>query len=98
MPEITFKEFKGISLDPKLWPQAYSGYSVGFDLYGLSINTGSAATKSGFLHPIYVCSAGAEATGVSAVTEDIGGFARFSGNDYAVGIVASNPARMYKRD
>ena len=86
-----------MSLDQKLWSQAYSGYNVGFDFYGLNrdTNTSTLLHKRGFLHPNTFLSAMPEGTGVSAVTEDIGSFARYASNDYGIGIVTTNPARMY---
>lgn len=102
MAQITLKNFKGITLDESKWKDAYGGFVVGLDVYGLA-NNSNKVSYPGVPQGIFQISAGAEAGGVSSVTELITGLAAFSdtagsttAKDYAIG--SANPGRVYRRD
>ena len=95
MQELTLKNFKGVNLDESRWAEAFSGYSVGMDINGLSPNA-SRIAYPGVLQPLLQVSAGVQAAGVSAVTELVTGFATYKGQDFAIG--SANPGRIYRRD
>ena len=103
--EITLKNFKGINLNEGLWPEAYASYTVGLDLFGLANNTGAfpgggtlaSISYPGVLQGLFQVSAGAEAPGVSSVTELVTGFAKYKGQDFAIG-AAATAGRIYRRD
>lgn len=94
METITIKDFKGINLKEGLWKKGFSLYTYGMDIYGLDRDF-SRISYPGVLQSAIPLSAGAQATGVSAVTELQCGFTTFQSVDYSIG--TGNPGRLYRR-